>query len=219
MLDKRLLILTAGMITVSWKSRIFLSGGCFSENMKNTPNATTTNSVVFHEREEVVERTRRSRPFNMHDTRKCSSVTQVNGLRPTSDYDNKIRGNESCPFYVSCASPEHDQVRLIHTTNSSHQLLFRRYATVGLSSCLAGGLIGLRPLNRGAFCRHSTGHSVFSTQRGAGGGVTRGKKLCAPFGAIRICIYVELPKPRKLCLVLPVQGRLNPRASFLHLPV
>ena len=54
MLDKRLLILAAGMITVSRKSRIFLSGGCFSENMKNTPNATTTNSVVFHEREAMV---------------------------------------------------------------------------------------------------------------------------------------------------------------------
>ena len=54
MLDKILLILTAGMITVSWKSRSFLSGGCISENMKNAPNATTTNSVVFHEREAVV---------------------------------------------------------------------------------------------------------------------------------------------------------------------
>ena len=183
--DKRLLILTAGMITVSWKSRIFLSGGCFSEIMKNTPNATTTNSVVFHEREEVVERTRRSRPFNMHDTRKCSSVTQVNGLRPTSDYDNKIRGNESCPFYVSCASPEHDQVRLIHTTNSSHQLLFRRYATVGLSSCLAvcNGWTFIMPCRRANWFASVESRRILSslhrlqrvlyTARGGGGSYPR----------------------------------------------
>ena len=59
--DKRLLILTAGMITVSWKSRIFLSGGCFSENMKNTPNATTTNSVVFYEKGAAGESANQSR--------------------------------------------------------------------------------------------------------------------------------------------------------------
>ena len=61
MLDKRLFILTAGVITVSWKSRIFLSGGCFSENMKNTPNATTTNSVVFYEKGAAGESANQSR--------------------------------------------------------------------------------------------------------------------------------------------------------------
>ena len=56
MLERRLLIVVAGVMTVSWKLRIFLSGGCFSENMKNTPNAITTNSVELHEKNAVEHR-------------------------------------------------------------------------------------------------------------------------------------------------------------------
>lgn len=51
-LEKRLCNVTTGLVplaTVFFKLRIFLAGGCFSENTKSTPNATTTNSIVFHE--------------------------------------------------------------------------------------------------------------------------------------------------------------------------
>lgn len=51
MLDKCLLTVTAGVITVSWKVRIFLSGGGFSASTKNTPNATATNSGAVSRQE------------------------------------------------------------------------------------------------------------------------------------------------------------------------
>jgi len=41
------------------KFRIFLLGGCFSENTKNIPKAITTNSVSFRAREEMRDEGRR----------------------------------------------------------------------------------------------------------------------------------------------------------------
>lgn len=45
MLENRLPTKEAGLVTVFLKFRIFLSGGCFSENTKNNPKAITTNSA------------------------------------------------------------------------------------------------------------------------------------------------------------------------------
>lgn len=43
-LENRLVMMEAGLMTVFLKFRIFLSGGCFSEKTKNSPKAITTNS-------------------------------------------------------------------------------------------------------------------------------------------------------------------------------
>ena len=144
----------------------------------------------------------------MHDTWKCTSVTQVNGLRSTSDYDYKIRGDASFSFYSSCDSPEYDQVRLIHTADSRHQLCltFDGYDMQRLDfhHALRRGPFGWRPFNRVAFCRHFTGYSMFFTQSGAREKVTRSKKPtlylmrfefaflyncreCANFRCVRLC--------------------------------
>ena len=159
----------------------------------------------------------------MHDTWKCTSVTQVNGLRSTSDYDYKIRGDASFSFYSSCDSPEYDQVRLIHTADSRHQLCltFDGYDMQRLDfhHALQMGPFGLSPFNRVAFCRHFTGYSMSFTQRAAREKVSRSKKSTLYLMRFEFAFLYNCRERAKVCSSLPTQGRLDTRSSFLRLLV
>ena len=147
----------------------------------------------------------------------------MNGLRSTSDYDYQTRGNASFSFYSSCDSPEYDQVRLIHTTNSRHHSCFTSNGDdmqrLDFHHALQMGPFGLSPFNRVAFCRHFTGYSMSFTQRGAREKVTRSKKPTLYLMRFEFAFLYNCRERAKVCSSLSTQGQLNTRSSFLRLLV